>query len=132
MTLLCYTSILSVPFLQRTLPSTDLGTEEWGHCSHKPDHVNLRSLWKSLGLWAREALECCKQSLIGHSEGSLGDENAKRNAGSGGPRSEGLTGEQKFFQELGHLGHSCYILAKNLASLCLCPENLNEAEVKSK
>lgn len=48
----------------------------------------------------------------------------------GGPDQE-VSLEQKLFQELGHLSHSCYILAKNLASFCLCPENLNEVEFKS-
>lgn len=47
---------------------------------------------ESLELWAREALECCNQSLIGHSGGNLGDKKVKKNADSGGPRSGGLTG----------------------------------------
>jgi hypothetical protein len=29
------------------------------------------------------------------------------------------------------LGHSCYILAKNLSTFCQCPETSNEAEFKS-
>jgi hypothetical protein len=38
--------------------------------------------WKSLDIWATESLGCYKQSLIGKSGGSLGDQNANRNADS--------------------------------------------------
>lgn len=33
-------------------------------------------MWKILGLWAREALEHCKQSLVGHSGGISEYQNA--------------------------------------------------------
>lgn len=34
----------------------------------------------SLELWTGKVLVCCKQSLMGHCDGSLEDQNIKRNA----------------------------------------------------
>lgn len=39
---------------------------------------------ESLGLWAGEALEWCRQRLREHPAGSLEDQKAKRNVDSGG------------------------------------------------
>lgn len=41
--------------------------------------------------------------------------------------------EENKSKAIGHLprGHSRYILAKNLAILCSCPDNLSEAEFRS-
>lgn len=38
----------------------------------------------SLELWTGKVLVCCKQSLMGHCDGSLEDQNTKRNADRGG------------------------------------------------
>lgn len=51
---------------------------------HGPLKLFLGRIQKSLGLWARKAIGLCKQGLKGHSSGSLGEENAKRNTNNGG------------------------------------------------
>jgi hypothetical protein len=33
----------------------------------------MERIWKTLEMWAREALECCKQNLMGNSGGSSED-----------------------------------------------------------
>lgn len=43
-------------------------------------------------LWARKALECCEQSLMGCSSGGLESQNGERNVDSGGLAPELLLG----------------------------------------
>lgn len=44
------------------------------------------------GAVAREALGCCKQSLMGHSGGNIEDQNAERSADSGNPAQKAWEG----------------------------------------
>lgn len=67
----------------------------------------------------KETIECCKQSLMGQSGESSEDQNTKKNVGSGSS-SWDFRGEQRLYQEQEE-NHSCYILAKDLASFCPCP-----------
>lgn len=53
--------------------------KKWGHCYDKPDHVvvrQMRGIWMSLEIWAKETLECCMECLMYHSSGRLEDQNA--------------------------------------------------------
>lgn len=43
-------------------------------------------MWKTLRLWTRKVVECCKQSLAGHPSKCLEDSSAESNVGY-----EGLT-----------------------------------------
>lgn len=72
--------------------------------------------------------EICKQR---HSDGSLGDKNAERNMNNRGLAHEVSEGNKNFIRNWAR-DHMWDILAKNLAALCSCPENLNEVEFKFK
>lgn len=72
-----------------------------------------------------EVFECCKQSLLSDSPRILEDKNVKRNM-SGGPTHE----RSKGCIQNGARGHLCDILAKNLAILCQCLEDLNKVKLK--
>jgi hypothetical protein len=85
---------------------------------------------KNLEKWARESLGCSKQSLMSNSGAGLADQSASRNVNSKGCAYM-FSGGNK--DSIGNWtrGHSCYIIAKNLSTFCLCPETLSEAEFKS-
>lgn len=47
-----------------------------GHYCEKPDHVVLdlyyiEGKWNLFDIWAGKVIECCKQSLIDHFDGTL-------------------------------------------------------------
>lgn len=44
--------------------------------------------WRTLGLWTRKVVECCKQGFVGHTSRSLGDSSAESNMDYGGPAQE--------------------------------------------
>lgn len=57
------------------------------HCCYKPDcgvHRPLESflgeMKKNLKLYIKEALVCCKTALMGHSSGSVKDQNSGKSA----------------------------------------------------
>jgi hypothetical protein len=84
----------------------------------------MGGIWKSLVKQDRESLQCCKQSLMSNSGGSSEDDNVDRNEDTEGQAHEISNYNMNFILNWTR-GHSCYILAKNLSTLCLCPENLS-------
>lgn len=66
---------------------------------------------KSLQVQDKEVPEDCEQNFTGHSDGSLGDQNAKGKGNKGGPAPE-VSGRTKLE----------VILEKILISFCLCPD----------
>lgn len=60
----------------------------------------------------------------------VGIEDAKRNAASRDQDHEVSRGIEALLGT-GPPGHSCSYMAQNLTSLCLCPENVDEAESQS-
>lgn len=77
---------------------------------------------ENCGVWAGKALSMSEMSLMDHFGGSLEDNNVERKADSGGPTYEVSEGNKDPVRNWAR-GHSCDILAKNLASFCLCLEN---------
>lgn len=77
-----------------------------------------------MALWAREALECYKQGLMGYSGGTVGVLSAKR-----GLRHV-LSGRKEDCQELGQLGIHVIYQAKKPATFCLRPVSVSEAGFK--
>jgi hypothetical protein len=89
-------------------------------------------VWKCLETWAKEAIECCMQNLLGSSNGSSVDQNVDRNGDK--KRlcpwgSDGNHGNQ-YSTENRTTGHSCDIVVKNLSTFCPCPKTLWEADFK--
>jgi hypothetical protein len=52
------------------------------HLVLKPLKLSVGGIWKSLEMWAREAHECYKESLMGDSRWSSEDQDAHRNVNS--------------------------------------------------
>lgn len=86
----------------------------------------VRGVERSLELWAREALGCCKQSLMGRSGRNMGEQNAEKSA-QWDPSTESLEGTG---YSIGNLAGDClcHILAKNLTAFCSCPEKQRKAD----
>lgn len=73
---------------------------------HGPLDWFIGGKWKSLALWAREALECCKQGFMGHSAGDCGSPEC-REACIGC-----FQGGEKTLLGTGPVRHSCSISSK--------------------
>lgn len=77
-----------------------------------------------------DALECCKWNLTGHSGGSTEEQKANKNADCK------VTAHKASDRNKNSAGnctkeHSYYILEKNIAVSCMCPDNLTKAEFKN-
>jgi hypothetical protein len=86
-------------------------------------------IWKSLGRWTREILQCYKQSLVGSSDGYPKDQNAHRNVDREGQVHEISDGSEGSIWSC-TTGHLCHILTKDLSVFCPCPGTLHEAKLK--
>ena len=65
-----------------------------------------------------------------HSSGSMGFKNMARNMESGGLAYGISEGNKDCVESV--RGHSGYLTAKDLVTVCSCPESLSEAEFKTK
>jgi hypothetical protein len=79
----------------------------------------FEGLWEVLGLWTRKVVECCKW---GHYGRSLEDRRAESSVDYGDSAEQGNNTSNL------DTGHSCNILANNVAAFCPCPKNLSEAK----
>lgn len=77
-------------------------------------------IWKSLDLWAREAQDCCKQSLMNHSGGSMKNQKADWQAVN-----TVLIAIEGTLENWA-TDHSCYIMTKNLKAYCSCFTSLSK------
>lgn len=76
-----------------------------------------------------KSLQCSRQNLLGHSGESVEDRKAEKNVGSGS-LAHGVSEVKRTLLETGVEATSVTVLAKDLATACLCPENFSEDRIQ--
>lgn len=77
-----------------------------------------------------KSLQCCRQNLLGHPGESVEDRKAEKIVGSGSLAHE-VSEVKRTLLETRVEATSVTVLAKDLVTVCLCPENFSEAEFKN-